>query len=300
MSTHRLYTPEGFEADVPKYSYGQLVQAMEDQLIVTAKVLRCDHHGTLFAKLGDLDAIIPRGEAVAPFLSGADRDIAILSCVGRNVKCIVIGEEVLPNGSIQLTLSRKAAQWRALSWLEENCGPGTILPAQITHLASFGAFVDLGCGVISLLPLSRISFSRSDHPSERFSLHQKIHVVVDRVDKAAHRIYLSHRELLGTWLENAAQFREGETVTGIVRNIQEYGIFIELTPNLTGLADFKEGFQEKSMVSVNIRSIQPARQKIKLQIVHSLPGTPFPTPITYQRTDGTLEHWQYAPSVIPL
>ncbi|MGL0910084.1 hypothetical protein ACSTB0_13670, partial [Faecalibacterium wellingii] len=42
--------------------------------------------------------------------------------------------------------------------------------------------------------------------------------------------------LLGTWEENAAGFTVGETVVGIVRSVEEYGTFIEIAPNLAGLA----------------------------------------------------------------
>ena len=48
------------------------------------------------------------------------------------------------------------------------------------------------------------------------------------------RICLSQRELLGTWEENAALFSQGETVAGVVRSVESYGIFVELTPNLAG------------------------------------------------------------------
>ena len=46
------------------------------------------------------------------------------------------------------------------------------------------------------------------------------------------RITLTHKELLGTWAENAAQFHAGETVAGIIRSVEPYGVFVELSPNL--------------------------------------------------------------------
>ena len=51
------------------------------------------------------------------------------------------------------------------------------------------------------------------------------------------RIVLTLRELLGTWSENAACFAAGETVVGIVRSVEDYGVFIEIAPNLAGLAE---------------------------------------------------------------
>ncbi len=62
------------------------------------------------------------------------------------------------------------------------------------------------------------------------------------------------RELLGTWQENAARFRAGQTVTGVVRTVTDYGAFIALTPNLCGLAEpdgrlrFTGGFPDADSV----------------------------------------------------
>lgn len=62
----------------------------------------------------------------------------------------------------------------------------------------------------------------------------------------AGRVSLSHKELLGTWEENAALFSPGETVSATVRSVESYGIFVELTPNLAGLAEPKAGVRAGS------------------------------------------------------
>lgn len=47
---------------------------------------------------------------------------------------------------------------------------GDVIPVRITHLEPFGAFADIGCGIVSLLPIDAISVSRIDHPKERFTV----------------------------------------------------------------------------------------------------------------------------------
>ena len=96
--------------------------------------------------------------------------------------------------------------------------------------------------------------------------------VVKTVERDTGRIYMSCRELLGTWEENVAQFRQGQTVTGVVRSIEEYGIFVELTPNLAGLAELKEGVEVGDVCAVYIKSIIPDRMKIKLVLIDSAIG----------------------------
>ena len=176
----------------------------------------------------------------------------------------------------------------------EQLEPGTVLTGRVTRLESFGAFVDVGCGIVAMLPIEHISVSRIAHPRERFQEGQKILTAVWSLDREARRITLTHRELLGTWMDNASRFRPGETVKGVVRTVKDYGSFIELAPNLSGLADAREHLSPGDGVSVYIKSIRPERMKIKLQVIEKLPPAP-PEPIRYQITDGKLERWTYSP-----
>ena len=174
----------------------------------------------------------------------------------------------------------------------EHLEPGMVLTGRVTRLETFGAFVDIGCGIVAMLPIEHISVSRIDHPSQRFREGQKIRAAVLSLDRDRRRITLTHRELLGTWMENASWFSPGETVRGVVRSVKEYGSFIELAPNLSGLADARTDLQQGDGVSVYIR---PERMKIKLQVIEKLPPREAPEPLRYQITDGVLDRWVYSP-----
>ena len=78
-----------------------------------------------------------------------------------------------------------------------------------------------------------------------------------------------------------SQFSAGETVAGIVRSVEPYGIFVELTPNLAGLAEVKEGVIPGQQASVYIKSILPARMKIKLIIIDTFDYQYRPEPPRY-------------------
>jgi small subunit ribosomal protein S1 len=103
-------------------------------------------------------------------------------------------------------------------------------------LESFGCLCRHRLRHPSLIPIDAISISRISHPRDRFRPGQDIKAIVRAVEPDG-RISLSHKELLGTWSENAALFSPGETVAGIVRSIEDYGVFVELTPPLAGLAE---------------------------------------------------------------
>ena len=117
------------------------------------------------------------------------------------------------------------------------------------------------------MPIDTISVSRIEHPRERFTVGMDIRAVIKSIENG--RISLSHKELLGTWEENANNFCAGETVAGIVRSVENYGAFVELAPNLAGLAESKDGVKAGQQASVYIKSIIPEKMKIKLIIIDS-------------------------------
>ena len=293
MPENKLYPPEGLRPPVP-LTFDRLRDALESGEILEAPVQRCGVDHTLYLNLGGVQARIPREEAVAPWISGAERDIAVLSRVGKPTCFTVTALEADEKGAPAALLSRRAAQEQAMEYFFGHLEPGTVLTGRVTRLESFGAFVDVGCGIVAMLPIEHISVSRISHPKDRFQDGQKILTAVWSLDREARRITLTHRELLGTWMDNASRFRPGETVRGVVRTVKDYGSFIELAPNLSGLADAKERLSPGDGVSVYIKSIRPERMKIKLQVIEKLPPAPA-EPIHYQITDGRLERWVYSP-----
>ena len=174
-----------------------------------------------------------------------------------------------------------------------NLIPGDVIDAKITHLDSFGAFADIGCGIISLIPIDSISVSRIDHPRERFRVGMEIKTVVRTFEDG--RISLTHKELLGTWEENAANFSIGETVAGIIRSVEEYGAFVELAPNLAGLAEVKDSILPGQQASVYIKNIIPSRMKIKLIIIDTFDYDYIPTLPDYYFTGNHMDHFRYSP-----
>lgn len=288
MLLKKIYPPEGLIRNPPTRE--ELLSAVTDGSILEATAVRCDADHNLHVALGELHGIIPREECALGIDTGKTREIAILSRVGKPV-CF----RVLSIQGTQALLSRRAAQQEALEALLSTLTPGDIIPACITHMEPFGAFVDIGCGVVSFIGIENISVSRIAHPSERFSAGQLIRAAVLSIDPEQERITLTHRELLGTWEQNAAQFAVGETVCGIVRSIEEYGVFIELTANLSGLAEKRFPVASGQTVSCYIKSILPERMKIKLNLIDLLGETAAP-PMQYFVKENHMDFWQYSPT----
>ena len=267
-----------------------LSDAMRDGKILEARSIICDNEHNLIVDLKCMRGIIPREEGALGIREGTVRDIAIISRVNKPV-CFIITDFIRDAfGRITAVLSRRKAQERCMAEYIAGLTCGDVIPVRITHLEPFGAFADIGCGIVSLLPIDAISVSRIDHPKERFTVGMDIRAVVRMKDE--NRITLSHRELLGTWQENAARFRAGQTVTGIVRTVTDYGAFIALTPNLCGLAETDGRLRPGQAVCVFIRAILPETLRIKLTVLHPLEALP-PQALVYTRTEGHLDLWRY-------
>lgn len=294
MPENKLFLPEGLRPPV-SFALPDLREASENGAILEAAVQRCDAGHTLHIGLDGIAGRISRQEAIAPWVNGADRDIAVLSRVGKPTCFKIQSIQADEKGAPVAVLSRKAAQETAMEWLLEHLEPGMVLTCRVTRLEPYGAFLDIGCGIIAILPIELMSVSRISHPGARLREGQKILAAVRSFDRENRRITMTMRELLGTWMENASRFTPGETVRGTVRGVKEYGSFIELAPNLSGLADTREDLSPGDGVSVFIKSIRPERMKIKLQVIEKVPPLTEPEPLRYQITDGQIERWTYSP-----
>lgn len=261
------FKPEGTMQNII-YTKAVLDRAMLTGKILEAKVRLCDENHNLILDLGCMKGFIPKEEAALGIKEGTTRDIAIISRVNK-ICCFTVKGFRQINGELFAILSRTDAQQQALDHLFAHCDIGDIIDAKITHLDRFGAFADIGCGIVGLISIENISVSRISHSSDRFYIGQDIRVVIKDKDIESKRFSLTHKELLGTWQENAALFAPGQTVAGCVRSVEDYGIFVELTPNLSGLAELGEYSELKNGtgVSVYIKSIVPDKMKIKLSIV---------------------------------
>ena len=142
--------------------------------------------------------------------------------------------------------------------------------------------------------IDTISVSRIAHPGDRFAVGMDLRVVVRGRDDRD-RITLTHRELLGTWQENADLFSPGETVPGVVRSVEDYGIFVELMPNLAGLAEYRSGVRPGQQATVTVKSLSPQKMKVKLILIESYDDPRPPAPPRYFFTGEHLDRWDYSP-----
>lgn len=152
-----------------------------------------------------------------------------------------------------------------------NIEEGQIVEGKVQNIKPYGAFVKLENGETGLVYIEDLSVARIKSPEERLKIGQNIQVKVKSINKEDNKIMLSYKDTLGSWQENAGKFQEGTYVKGIVRETEKNnnGIFIELTPNLVGMAEYTDQLEYGQEVDVYIRRIIPEKKKIKLVITNN-------------------------------
>jgi ribosomal protein S1 len=150
---------------------------------------------------------------------------------------------------------------------------GAVMRGRVARLADFGAFVDLGAGVIGLVHVSEISYGRIAHPSEAVQVGDSVWVRILKLDEQTGRISLSIRQAQeDPWKEVGSRFEKGKIYPGTVRRLASFGAFVELGPGLEALAparefpparsSWSEGLEPGSRRDWVVLAIEPERRRI--------------------------------------
>lgn len=159
--------------------------------------------------------------------------------IGDKVEAMILS---IDKANQKISLGLK--QLEANPWLEvETKYPvGTKVKGKIRNLTDYGVFVELEDGIDGLLHISDISWTkRIGHPKDVSKKGEKIDAVVLAVDGTNHRISLGVKQLTADpWDEIAARIASGTVIDGKVTKITNFGLFVEIEPDLEGLAHISE------------------------------------------------------------
>ncbi len=270
MDYNQEFVPEGWNEINKAFSLEELNMASINGNIIEAKVTKCDSNYNLYLDLGNnITGIIPREEVEAVNIdeTGFPKPNICTSKINKFVQFKV--KDTSKKDAV--ILSRKAVGKEAMNWMINDLKEGMRVCGIVKNIRPYGAFVEIGGGIVGLVHIEDISVARIKSPFERFKIGQKINIMIKSIDRKTNRVILSYKEMFGTWEENIVDFNEGMTVKGVVRETEKFknGIFIELKPNLIGMAEYKENIEYGQEVDVYIKKIVPEKKKIKLIIIDS-------------------------------
>ena len=157
---------------------------------------------------------------------------------------------------------------------------GTTVNGKVVSLANYGAFVELTAGVEGLVHISEISWTQHiKHPSDVFSVGDEIDAIVLSVDAENHKISLGVKQLQpDPWTTIEEKYLVGSVHEGTVRNLAQFGAFIELEEGIDGLVHIsdlswtskvrhpKEIVNRGDKIMVKILDISQGERKISLGI----------------------------------
>lgn len=252
------FFPEGWKEN------NELLQTEE---IFQGFVDKCDEDYNLHITLDDgMQGVIPRDEIEEINLQEDGLPKTNL-CVGKVHKFVQFKK--IGNDGDSVLLSRRQVQKEVLQTVKTELKVGQTLKAIVKNITNYGAFLDIGGGIIGLVYIEDLSVARIKSPYERIKIGQKINVMVKYIDKETGRINLSYKDTLGSWEDNAKEFEVGMKSKGIIRETEKNknGIFIELKPNLVGMAEYQEGLQYGQNVDIIIKKIDYDKKKVKLIIL---------------------------------
>jgi len=272
----------------------QLAEAAEHGLPVEGRVVAFNDGG-LEVRFGTRRAFCPKSQVDR----GMVNDLS--GYVGKTFAFLVTRWD--PTGRKIVVSRRTLLEQQAQSMAKETRATlevGAIVEGRVRKVMPFGAFVDLG-GVDGLIHVSEISWQRVEDPNEVLSEGQNVRVKILKLDGKKDRISLSMRAAQpDPWTGLKERFEPGQTYTGKVTRLTEFGAFVELEPGLEGLIHISEFdwtrrikhpsdvVSEGESVSVVLVEIDKKRKRLALSIKQAQ-GDPWGDVIGDMKVGGKIE-----------
>jgi small subunit ribosomal protein S1 len=223
-------------------------------------------------------------------LGGIDGLLHITDMAWKRVKhpseVVTVGQEVevriLKFDRERSRVSLGLKQLGADPW--ENIGrrypANTHVFGKVTNIADYGAFVEIEDGVEGLVHVSEMDWTNKNvNPSKVVQTGEEVEVMVLDVDEERRRISLGLKQCKANpWKEFAENFNRGDKVSGQVKSITDFGVFIGLAGNIDGLVHLSDiswdipgeeavrSYQKGQLIEAMVLSIDPERERISLGI----------------------------------
>jgi len=229
--------------------------------------------------------------------------------IGHPTEMVAIDQEIevkilqIDREKQKIALGLKQKQNNPWTNIAEKYPVGTTVPGEVVNVMSYGAFVKLEPGIEGLVHISEMSWTRRiNHPSEMVQIGDKIDVKILGVDAQGQQLSLGIKQTQANpWDDIMQRYPENAEVTGKVRNLTNYGAFIELEEGIDGLLHVSdmswtrkvshpsEVLQKGQQVKCRVLSVDQARRRIALGM-KQLDDDPWNTTIPEKYKPGQLVH----------
>ena len=205
------------------------LEVLAEGMVLTGTVKNITDYGA-FIDLGGIDGLLH----VTDMSWGRVGHPSEIFQVGDQVEVVVLHFD-RESGRVSLGYKQKSSDpWERV---EQTYAPGTRVRGRVVSLTNYGAFVELEAGVEGLVHVSEMSWTRRvRHPSKIVNVGDEVEVIVLDVNRGAKRISLGMKQVEpDPWATIDERYRVGARISGKVRNLTDFGAFIELEPGVDGL-----------------------------------------------------------------
>ncbi len=212
----------------------ETLETLEENKIVSGIVKNITDYG-VFVDLGGVDGLLH----ITDISWGRVNHPSELFQVGDEIEVMVLSYDKDAE-KVSLGLKQKSADpWESV---EEKYPVGSRVEGKVVSITDYGAFVELETGVEGLVHISEMSWTkRVKHPSKVVDLNEIVSAIVLDLDKNNRRISLGLKQIeANPWAVVAEKYPAGSIVSGVVRNLTDFGAFVELEEGVDGLVHISD------------------------------------------------------------
>ncbi|MBI2793669.1 MAG: 30S ribosomal protein S1 [Ignavibacteria bacterium] len=213
---------------------GKILNLLEKGLVLEGVVKAISDFG-VFVDLGGVDGLVH----ITDLSWGRVTHPSEVVSLDQQVKVVVLDYD--PNRK-RISLGMKQLTEHPWESIGERYAPGTKVSGKVVSLTDYGAFIEIEKGVEGLIHISEMSWTQHvKHPSQVVSLGQVVSAIVLSIDKADRKLALGMKQLEpDPWNDLTAKYPVSSVHKGVVRNLTNFGVFIELEPGVDGLVHISD------------------------------------------------------------
>lgn len=255
----------------------ELMESLEFKKPIRGAVKNITEYGA-FVDLGGIDGLIH----ITDMSWGRINHPSEVFNVGDIAEVVVLSYDP-ENGKV--SLGYKQCQSDPWESVEEKYPVGSRIKGKVINLADYGAFVELEKGVEGLIHVSEMSWSEKiKHPSRIVSVGDWVDAEVLSIDKTNRRISLSLKQTqTNPWLQLKDRYPVGSVISGRVKNITDFGVFVEVEEGIHGLIHVSDLSWSKrakgaadyvkkgEKIEVKVLEVDPVKQRLSLGLKQMQP-----------------------------
>jgi small subunit ribosomal protein S1 len=213
---------------------GKILEMLEKGLVLEGTVKAISDFG-VFVDLGGVDGLVH----ITDLSWGRVAHPSEIVTLDQQVKVVVLDFD---ENRKRISLGMKQLTSHPWDQIGEKYEPGTKVRGKVVSLTDYGAFIEIEKGVEGLIHISEMSWTQHvKHPSQVVSLGQMVDAVVLNIDKGERKLALGMKQLEpDPWNDLMAKYPIGSVHKGAVRNLTNFGVFIELEPGVDGLVHISD------------------------------------------------------------